>query len=260
MKQMSDNNASQYSLKGILRYEWIFGKNFLAPGEPESSELLCSRIEPRPGLRVLDVGSGIGGPAFMISEKTGATVTGIDYTKEIYEISEERLKDSGLAGKVDFMHGDITQMDWEEGSFDVIWSRDTLLHIPDKLELFKKFYHWLSPNGQVLLTDYARSAETGSREFEDYVQESGYDLHDLESYAKILEKAGFVDVVAEDQTDRFIKILENDIANLQNNREAFCEQFDKKDCDYLEERWKLKLKSAKNGYMKWGWFMARRPA
>src|SRR5262249_60488610 len=74
-----DNNG-QYSRTGILRYEKIFGAGYVSTGGHATTEDLCARLGPalRPGARVLDVGSGIGGAPFHPARAYGPTVAGID--------------------------------------------------------------------------------------------------------------------------------------------------------------------------------------
>ena len=65
------DNHGQYSRTGILRYEKIFGHGYVSTGGPETTEYLCSKLGARlrPGVRVLDVGSGIGGAAFHLARR-----------------------------------------------------------------------------------------------------------------------------------------------------------------------------------------------
>ncbi len=82
-----DNNG-QYTRKGILRYEKIFGDGYISTGGPETTEYLCAKLGPalRTGAKVLDVGSGIGGAAFHLAKQFGAIVTGIDLAPEMVAI------------------------------------------------------------------------------------------------------------------------------------------------------------------------------
>ena len=86
-----DNNG-QYSRTSILRYEKIFGEDYISTGGHATTEDLCARLGSslRPGVRVLDVGSGIGGAAFHLARAYGAKVTGIDLAEEMVAIAEEK--------------------------------------------------------------------------------------------------------------------------------------------------------------------------
>ncbi|MFO7877244.1 MAG: methyltransferase domain-containing protein, partial [Desulfovermiculus sp.] len=136
-------SGEQYSLTGIYRYEWIFGPGFLGYGEPQVTKEIIDTMNWSPGTRVLDVGSGLGGPAFLMASEYKAKVGGLDLPQQIVDIATQRQKEKGISN-VSFHQGDIHEMNWDEGSFDVIWSRETLLHVPDKDALFQKFYRWLA--------------------------------------------------------------------------------------------------------------------
>ncbi len=251
-------NDKQYSTTGIYRYEWIFGPGFLGYGEPQVTRQIIEQMQWKPGTRVLDVGSGLGGPAFLMATEYKAKVTGVDLTGQIVDIANQRLKEKGIAD-VFFQQGDIHKLNWDTGSFDVIWSRETLLHVPDKDALFQKFYRWLSPRGVVMITDYARRPGQGSDRFENYIQESGYPLLELERYGDHIRQAGFDQVLVQDRTESLIDILQDQLHKLDSRKDEFIQTFSEEDYSYLRSRWQLKLDCCKDGDMKWGWFSARRP-
>jgi len=68
------DNKGQYSRTSILRYEKIFGEHYISTGGHETTLDLCRRLAGslHPGVRVLDVGSGIGGAAFHLARAFGA--------------------------------------------------------------------------------------------------------------------------------------------------------------------------------------------
>ncbi len=251
--------GEQYSTTGIFRYEWIFGPGFLGYGEPQATRNLYQQLELPSQARVLDVGSGLGGPDFLLADEFGARVTGVDLTPEIVDIAKERLQKKGLEN-VEFFQGDIQAMDWPPGSFDLVWSRETLLHVPDKDKLFRKFHRWLEPGGGLIITDYARRKGRGSDTFEQYIKDSGYPLLELEEYGSIISEAGFDDLRIEDRTEDLIAIMEEQLQKLSASKQEFCERFSEEDYDYIKGRWELKLNCCREGDMKWGWFLARRPA
>ncbi len=256
----SYDNKGQYSRTGILRYEKIFGHGYVSTGGHETTEYLCSQLDGalRPGARVLDVGSGIGGAAFHLAKAYGAVVTGVDLSPEMINIALERASQAD-APTVTSILGDILTYPFE-GKFDVIWSRDALMHLPDKPGLFSRLYDLTEPGGRLVITDYAKGVGERSPEFRAYVESTGYHLVDPASYGKLLEGAGYVDVVVEDATDRFVGILEREIAILGANRQDFLASFSEQDLNYLVERWKMKVGFCQAGHMKWGIYRASRKA
>src|SRR3954452_15359698 len=193
-----DNNG-QYSRTGILRYEKIFGDGYVSTGGPETTAYLWSKLGDalRPGVRVLDVGSGIGGAAFHLAREYGAVVTGVDLSEEMVGIALERGRQAGVPKSVTFLLADILTVPFA-AKFDVVWSRDALMHIPDKPRLFSRLHDLLEPGGHLVVTDYARGTSQGSPAFQEYVKQTGYHLTDPASYGKLLEGAGFAHVHVED--------------------------------------------------------------
>jgi phosphoethanolamine N-methyltransferase len=254
-----DNNG-QYTRTGILRYEKIFGDGYISTGGPETTDDLCARLGDalRPGVKVLDVGSGIGGAALHLARTYGARVTGIDLAPEMVAIAHERSREWGAPEGVAFVVGDVLTADLP-APFDVVWSRDALMHIHDKDRLFARLSSLLAPGGRLVVTDYARGAGEGSPEFQAYVKSTGYHLVEPAAYGKLLEKAGFVDVVVEDATARFVDIMKREAGRLAANREGFVGTFSEADLNYLIDRWAMKDGFCRAGDMKWGIYQARRP-
>jgi phosphoethanolamine N-methyltransferase len=256
--QVYDNNG-QYSRKGILRYEKVFGSGYISTGGRETTQYLFSKLENqlRKGARVLDVGSGIGGAAFDLAREHGTSVTGIDLAPEMIAIAQERATESLGALDVTFLLADVLEYPFA-GRFDIIWSRDALMHIPDKARLFSRLHDLTEPGGRLIITDYACGTSGLSPEFQSYREQTGYHLTDPAHYGKLLEAAGYVDVVVEDATDRFVDILKRESERLRVNRADFLVSFEEKDLDYLIDRWEMKVGFCNAGDMKWGIYQARR--
>ena len=84
-------------------------------------------LDLQAGQRVLDIGCGIGGGDFYMSETFDVSVVGIDLSVNMISIALERA--IGRQCQVQFEIADCTTEEFQAGYFDVIYSRDTLLHI-----------------------------------------------------------------------------------------------------------------------------------
>jgi len=247
-----DNNG-QYSRTSILRYEKIFGEGYISTGGHATTEDLCKRLGSslRPGVRILDVGSGIGGAAFHLARAYGAKVTGIDLAEEMTGIAVDETAKLGMGDSVQFLLGDVLETSFPE-PFDIVWSRDAFMHIPDKARLFSCLYGLMAPGGRLVITDYARGKTPASPEFEKYIEKTGYNVIEPEQYGEKLRAAGFVDVVVDDATSKFVEILRKEADSLVDRRAEFLEAFSEADLNYLVERWAMKIGFCKAGDMKWG--------
>ncbi|XP_077982671.1 uncharacterized protein LOC144437578 [Glandiceps talaboti] len=249
----------QYSKQGILRYEKIFGDGYVSTGGPETTKEFVAMLNLQPGQKVMDVGCGIGGGDFYMAKTYGASVLGVDLSCNMIEVAMERSSEQKGNPKVQFEVSDITKRDFPEGSFDVVYSRDTILHIPDKPALFSTFLKWTKPGGKLLISDYCCGPEENhSIDFKKYVAQRGYILYTPQDYGKLIESAGFITVKAEDRTKQFVDVLEREKKRLMENKDEFLKEFSEEDYQYLMDGWNSKLKRCAAGDQRWGLFYAEK--
>ncbi|XP_013391180.1 phosphoethanolamine N-methyltransferase-like [Lingula anatina] len=249
----------QYSRNGILRYEMIFGRHFVSTGGLETTEEFVKMLDLKPGQRVLDVGAGIGGSAFHMAEKYGAHVLAVDLSENMIGIGLERANEI-RDKRVQFEVADATKREYPPESFDVVYSRDTILHIADKETLFRRLLSFLKPGGKLLISDYCCSDGDHSENFQKYVAQRGYHLLTPTEYGKLLEKVGFVNVRAEDRTDHFIDVLQRELKRTESIKDDFIKKFSEEDYNYIVEGWKVKIaRCSGTGEQRWGLFYAEKP-
>jgi phosphoethanolamine N-methyltransferase len=242
-------DSAQYATESILQYEKIYGEDFVSPGGHQITTELVGQMKLSPGSRVLDVGCGLGGSAFVMARDFNLIVDGIDLSKNMLAIANEKLAAHGLSEHVSFKWGDCLELDRPE-YYDAIYSRDVFLHIEDKSRLFTVLNAALRPGGRLLFTDYCCGEKPWSDAFSDYVDDRGYILHTLPDYAELITKTGFEQVEHQDITDRFISILQSDL-----NKIAAIDLVDM-DRANLEQSWRDKVVRAKSGDQRWGMFSA----
>ena len=80
------------------------------------------------------------------------------------DIANERAQKYNLEN-VSFSVEDATLVEFPEATFDVIYSRDTILHIADKFALFKQFLKWLKPGGTLMISDYCCTPNKWSKNY-----------------------------------------------------------------------------------------------
>jgi MPBQ/MSBQ methyltransferase len=105
------------------------------------------------GMRVLDVGCGLGGPSRYLASAIGCRVTGLDLTAEYCEVAAQLAELTGLSDLVDYRQGDALQLPFPDASFDVVWTQHASMNIADKPRLLGETYRVLRPGGRLAVYD-----------------------------------------------------------------------------------------------------------
>jgi phosphoethanolamine N-methyltransferase len=257
IKTLSQDEANRYTRRNILRSERMYGHGFQSPGQLPLMKTFTERLAMRHGMNILDVGSGLGGAAFYFADHFGAKVTGLDVAPPMIEISAERAA-AKTSADVRFQLGDIRTAALPAAGFDLVWSRDCILYIPEKDQVWTAVHRALAPGGQMFITDFCRRPDAISPLFADYLAQCHYHLQDVDTYAGAMAAAGLEVTVREDMTPLFIELMEREQSDLRRRRDEFLRDYDESDYDYLITRWDSKLRFCKEGDFRWGLFMARR--
>jgi phosphoethanolamine N-methyltransferase len=220
-------------------------------------ENFCKRLDLPPGIKILDIGSGLGGASFYLAEKYDATVVGLDVAKAMVEISTERKIEKNL-DKVSFIHGDIRDVELEASSFDLVWTRDCILYVPEKTQVWQQAYSCLKPGGKLFITDFCRRPDDLSVEFDTYLKQCCYYLQSVDEYGETLSSVGLEVSTKEDITETFITCLQKELDTLNARKTEFLAEFTLEDYEYLDGRWKKKIKFCKAGDFRWGLFIAQK--
>ena len=113
---------------------------------------------PRPADHILDIGSGIGGPARHFAARFGCRVSGIDLTPEFCEVARHLSRLLGLAQKTEFHVGDALAMPFADASFDGAYSMNVSMNIADKAAFYREIRRVLKPGAWLLLSEIARGS------------------------------------------------------------------------------------------------------
>ena len=122
------------------------GDHFHGGGLAATRELVAI-LQPQAGERLLDIGSGIGGPARWIAATFGAHVTGVDLTPEFCAAAEELNRATGLADRVRIINGSALDLPVPDGEFDRAYSQNVIMNIEDKPRFYREAFRALRPGG-----------------------------------------------------------------------------------------------------------------
>ncbi|QKW10161.1 methyltransferase domain-containing protein [Streptomyces sp. NA04227] len=114
----------------------------------------------RPDMSVLDVGCGPGTITADLAELVPqGTVTGLDREPGILDRARETVRARGL-GNVDFAQGDVLQLPYPDGAFDVVHAHQVLQHVSDPVAALTEMRRVCRPGGLVAARDADYAAMT----------------------------------------------------------------------------------------------------
>jgi ubiquinone/menaquinone biosynthesis C-methylase UbiE len=125
-------------------------------GGREATEAIAAQMNLRPGMRLLDIGCGIGGPARYFASAQGCHVTGIDLTPEYVRTAQALSALVGLSASVQFEQGSAAALSFEGHTFDGAYMFHVGMNIQDKVKLFREVKRVLRDTAVFAIFDVMR--------------------------------------------------------------------------------------------------------
>jgi len=210
--------TAEYDDAAIRFLETLWGEGYLSPGGPEEVDRVVAGLDLE-GKRVLDIGCGAGGITLHLVEKhRAAHVTGFDVEGPVIATARARTARQGLSGCADFVHGGPGPLPFADASFDVVFSKDALLHVADKDALFQEICRVLRPGGVFAASNWMISHDgEPSPEMKAYIAAEGlsFSMASPARYRLAMERAGFRDIVIADRNPWYREVARNELSRLK---------------------------------------------
>lgn len=235
----------EYGDAMVAALELVWGEGFLSPGGPAEIEAALGGRDIR-GAKVLDIGSGIGGIDVLLVERFGAGhVTGIDVEADNIERARRRAAEKRLGTRINYRLVQPGPLPFAAESFDVVFSKDAIIHIADKEALFSDIFRLLSPGGRFIASDWLRGDDAApSEEMRRYIEAEGlsFAMASPDRYRRAMEQAGFRNLAVVDRNDWYRRTAREELAALQGPlRRRLVELVGKREADRQTRVWETML-------------------
>lgn len=177
-------------------------------GGTAATDRLIAEAAVRSDDLVLDVCSGLGGPARYLAWKTGCDVTGLDLTVSRVEGATDLTRIAGLSGSVRFVHGNALDMPFPDASFTLAIAQEAFAHVPDKARLIAECARVLRPGGRLVFTDILHQGHLSADDAQRLYDGMTFtEIETPEGYAQLLSSRGLALVRRIDLTQAWTRIL-----------------------------------------------------
>jgi len=250
-----------YSQVGAFLIEKLYSDDYLSIGGTQSTDILADYAGITKDSRVLDVGSGLGGPALHLAGSRGCRITGLDLVDTNIEESRRRAEDRGLKNLVVFQSGNATNMPFNSGCFDVVWGQDAWCHVPDKAKLISECVRVLAPSGTIAFSDWLQTAEMEAAQSQEiHEATASTNMATMARYCELLAECGLSVQKREDISPIFIKQYQEIIARLGGLETEISEQFGLKVYRIMQEKNGAILRAFEDGLIGGGRIVATQQA
>ena len=125
----------------------------------EATRELAAAVQVSAAHHLLDIGSGIGGPARFMAQRFGCQVTGIDLTEAFCDVARRVTQLVGLEDRVAFQQGDALDMPFADAAYDGAYSMNVSMNIADKRQFYGEIHRVLRPGAWLVLSELALGPE-----------------------------------------------------------------------------------------------------
>jgi len=215
---MSLTDEGHYGPKQLNLLKVVWGEGFLSPGGTDEIDEIMKDIDVK-DKSILDIGCGCGGAAFHLLKKYNAkSVEGIDPEFLVIKEAKELAKKNNLENVTFFKQITPGPLKYNDETFDVVFSKEAFLHIPDKKKLLQDVYRILKPGGLIIVSDWMRIDDgPPSQQMQEYIDAEGLDMLmcSLEKYKELLNLTNFTEIKIKDRNEWYLEKAKKELEEIQ---------------------------------------------
>lgn len=228
----------------IALVEMVYGEGLLSQGGINSIDEMFFGID-LDGLKLLDLGSGLGMYDIYLAKHNRVEIVGLDPQETLVQKANLNLEkfESELKGTVLFllMKNPHHLNEFLDNSFDLVFSKESILHVPYEVKesYFKEIYRVLKPGGRIVIMDWMHSSPIYTANTKKMMEMDGivFQLSTPFEYVAVLKQAGFDHIQLTDTTLQHAELSQQNIDTIISIEEKIKSRFGEDIYNYSLESW-----------------------
>jgi ubiquinone/menaquinone biosynthesis C-methylase UbiE len=262
------SEAGEYDDGMLTLLQIIWGDGFLSPGGADELARVLEGSDITDS-EVLDIGCGLGVIDELLITRYGASsVVGIDIDPALLAGMRTRIARAGLTDRIRGIKVEPGPLPFAANSFDVVFSKDSLVQIPDKPAMFAEVHRVLRPGGRFIASDWLRgdNADSDSRaEYSSAMMEFfrlegiAYNMATLEQSASALHDAGFVNIDVRDRHAWYSSLAQRELTAMEGTlRTTIVERIGAARAQHFLDNWRQLVLVLQRGELRPGHIRAHK--
>jgi SAM-dependent methyltransferase len=257
------SEPGEYDAGMLTLLQIIWGEGFLSPGGAEELARLFEGSDIS-GCQVLDIGCGLGAvDELLIAQYRAQSVVGIDIDPSLLSAMQRRIERADLADRIRGQQVDGGPLPFAAASFDVVFSKDSMVQIPDKPAIFAEVLRVLRPGGRFIASDWLRGGTAAySPEMMEFFRLEGiaYNMATLDESAAALRDSGFVDVDIRDRHSWYLTLAQRELEAMEGSlKPLIVSQIGAQRAQHFIDNWRQLVVVLKRGELRPGHLKATKP-
>lgn len=256
------SHENEYDANMVTMLELIWGEGYMVPGGAGCVAKMLRGLDTH-RRRILDIGCGIGGPAFEMARTFDADVVGIDIEAPLIERAMDAAERHGLADRCTFRTVDVGPLPFDDRSFDIVVTAGAITQTEDKEAIFNDCFRVLRPGGYLSCYDWTRTGGDYSEDMLYWFEMEGltYELETLDDYRQHFLDCGYIDIEIEDASVWYRKQANREFDMVRGDLfPRMVELLGQESADHFVENWRAMVIVCNKGEMRQGYCRGRKPA
>lgn len=256
------SHTEEYHDETINVLELVWGTGYLAPGGSGNVDKMVEGLDLN-GKRVLDIGCGIGGPAFHLIQNHGAVVTCTDLEAPLIKRAQANADELGISDSISFQTVQIGPLSFPTDTFDLVFSSGAFTQTEDKETMFAEVIRVLKPGGWVSTYDWLKIPGPYSPLMLKWFELEGltYAMRTLDDYETLIVESGFLETSVRDASGWYRDVVQKEYQALKGPYfNQMISRIGQENADNFVENWRIMALICERGEMCQGYIRGRKPA